>query len=735
MGRSVSGVCTAALLCASLVWTGCGSNPSGNGNNPPPAFVSLSPTPDVSLELGGTQSFTATVRNNRQIQLNLPIFFQSTNPAVVTVASNGLACAGTWDSLSNPQICTPGIVGTAAITAVSKGVSSPPTTVHVHDHIDHITITPVTIPTPSCLSRTQISTYQASAFNQGRDITATVGDFSWQSNNTNVVTLSTTASGLLPGQVQATANVPGTTTISASVSGTNSSPISFETCAVQSIKLRLANSDDTSFTVSSGSKPITATVLDTQGTDISGVQLTWSTSDSATVTVSTSGSASATGKGGSATIIASCLPNAGSPGCNLGFQPSQAIYPQNIIRGTVIPSSTTTTPSTTAVLVSSTGCGTDDNCVTEIVPIDVTKNVPAVPADLPGTPDSLLFNRTGANAFLGADKGLLGTRGLMVVVPSNAATTAPAVSQLTTAPGRILAVSPAGKLVVADTPDSPTVAIVDGAASPPSATLLPIVNANAADFSPDGFRTYIAAGNKLYVFSTQEALKTIAVAGTPNAISFLPIGAFAYVSGEQAGKITVRKTCDNTIARDAAGTQQILSLASTPQFLKALPDNSAIAALDSPGTSISLISVDTTPEGCQPPSGTLPGGLPVVTHGPVASFNLGHGTLDIKQVLFSSDSTKAYIVAANLGTIAVFHFDSKAVSGIQLAGNTLPIQAGITTDGKVIYVIAADDTVHVLDTVTESDTAQIAFPDGLCHAKDNVSQKIPCKPDLIAVKP
>ena len=49
----------------------------------------------------------------------LTIAFASSNPDVLTISNSGVACAGKWDSLSNPIICTPGPAGTAMVTSNS----------------------------------------------------------------------------------------------------------------------------------------------------------------------------------------------------------------------------------------------------------------------------------------------------------------------------------------------------------------------------------------------------------------------------------------------------------------------------------------------------------------------------------------------------------------------------------------------------------------------------------------
>ena len=206
----------------------------------------------------------------------------------MTIATNGLACAGTWDSLTTPQICTPGPVGMAQVTARSHGVSSPPTTVYVHQHIDKIVVSPVTGQTPPtgpCFSKGQSFNYQANAFSRGLDITGTVGPFTWQSVNTDVTTLaiatdSAPVAGLVTGQVKVTAHTPGITSLVASNSNVTSQPLDFTTCAVQSIALAVTGSTTNSINVTSGSgKTVTATVVDTQGNTITGVPLTWSSSN------------------------------------------------------------------------------------------------------------------------------------------------------------------------------------------------------------------------------------------------------------------------------------------------------------------------------------------------------------------------------------------------------------------------------------------------------------------------
>ena len=98
--------------------------------------VTLSPSANFSMDVGSTQVFSATAKNSggqvisAAVQFFVTVPAGSTNPAPISVATNGNTCAGTWDAAV--AICTAGQPGVAIVTAVANGVSSPPTTVYVH---------------------------------------------------------------------------------------------------------------------------------------------------------------------------------------------------------------------------------------------------------------------------------------------------------------------------------------------------------------------------------------------------------------------------------------------------------------------------------------------------------------------------------------------------------------------------------------------------------------------------
>jgi hypothetical protein len=720
MGRSVApafAVFVALLILLVGGLPGCSSGSAVHtASYAVPASLTLAPGPYLSLEIGTYQVFTATALNAAKAAITQPISYLSSNPAVLTVAENGLACAGSWNSLSNPQICTPGGAGVAQVTASAQGVSSPTTTVYVHQHVDNVQVSLLVLPnqpppTNPCFSVGQTSNYQATAFSNGVDITSTVGVFNWQTLVANVATLTTADSLLLPGQVEVTAKTPGLTPLFASIGNVNSVPIYFTTCPVQSITLAVTTSSTTS-------KTIVPTIFDTLGIQITGVPLTWSSSNPGSVSVDTAGVATGASVGGGATIVASCTP----PTCNLGFSPSLPIYPENVVN-LAVPVSGTTTPTST-IYVTSDSCGTTDGCFNMIVPITSPANTLGNFVALAATPNSLVFNGPGSSAYLGTNSGLLGTVGLAVLDPSSNS-----VEQFAGLPGKVLAVSPDGsKVIISDTSpaDGPNRVFVFDTASNTSPTFQ-ITGATAAAFSPDSLKAYIVAGSTLYVYSKVDGLQTIALAAPADDVAFLSEGAFAYVAGGAASALSVWRTCNN-------GRADTVAVPAVPTFIQTLPgaakllppDTSAtfhMLGVDPPG--IDILSVNTTPSGC----------TPAVVDGPVSSFNLGHGNFVPKQLIISQDGSTAYVITSNLNNILVFSIPGQAASAIDLVGNPMPLNAALTADGTLLYVGASDGTVHVVNTSAGGDILQIPFPEGLCQDSSGRPFPITCNPDLIAVKP
>jgi hypothetical protein len=741
MGKFFSAISLVFLIIACVLLPSCGSSsPTTISPEITPTGVSITPGPNVSLEVGKGVAFSVTPAADK-------FTFQSSNTAVVTIATNGQACAGTWNSLTVPTVCTAGNPGISQVTASTLGVTSPPVTIYVHAPITSIAITkvpgqPQTLRT-DCISKGTIHgaekwLFQAAAFNGSSDITQSVGPFLWQSINpgtANIVTLSKPSNGaqgcLLSPQGQClnqqivTATTPGVGQIYASAGPFVGQPISVETCRVNRISIAAAPANDpaiTSFLVNSGtSTTLNATVTDIAGQDVTGVPLTWSTSNPVSVgasSVSTGsvfgsiGTASGSGAGQSS-VIASCTP----PTCNAGIAPTLPIYPQAAFNFDVRSTSSTATSPT--VYATTTGCNTTAaTCTPTLVsvtrPSATSPFVARSPVALLSTPNSLAFDNNGTNAYLGVDSTDFNQKGLMVFTGTNLA-------QIRKAPGKVLAISPdRNSAVVSDTFDSPNLLSICVSCGSTSSTVttLQISGATAAAFSPDSLKAYILAGNKLYVYSKLDPLQTINLGGAASDVAFHPEGGFAYVAGPST-LLTPYRTCDNAPISSAA-----LNTPHSPLLIRPLPDGNTLLVLDPPN--IDLVSITSlTAVAC---TGTITD--------TVNSFDLGEGSFIPTQFFVSPDGSTAYILGnssagpppARIPFVMVFNVNTQTASALSLSNSATPLSASLSPDGTLLFVGADDGTLHVIDTNSGIDTQQVTFPfptNELCFGPGNPATQVP----------
>src|SRR5450755_309 len=249
MQRSGSGILLTLAIIFVLALTGCLGKSSSNPGNGGIVSITLSPGSNLSLNVGGTQVFSASARDSlgRTVvgaDIQFVVVSGTPNaPAPLSIASNGNACAGSWDQ--SVAICSPGTSGIAWVTAVSSGVSSPQTEVFVHQHVDSIQIANAATQPPQydCFSQGQTWQYKGIAYSNTQDITNTVGPFNWSFTNNGVVITTPIVAGSQDNPVyleQTTAKSPGITQLSASISGTTSAPYPFTTCLIQAIHLQIA---------------------------------------------------------------------------------------------------------------------------------------------------------------------------------------------------------------------------------------------------------------------------------------------------------------------------------------------------------------------------------------------------------------------------------------------------------------------------------------------------------------
>lgn len=703
---------------------------------PVPASVSLSPSPNVSLEVGKFVPLTAAAHDSTGASVTETFTFQSSNPSVVTVANNGIACAGAWDSLTAPVVCTPGSTGTAQVTAVANGVTSPPVTVYVHQHVTRVVIQPVpgqpATLSPTCLTRDanhlgpESMLFEAVAYagTSGTiDITPSVGQFSWssttaagQTSTSSSVSLSFPGPNAPLNQEVATAALPGVSSIFATVGGVTSQPLQFTTCLVQSIGLALAPGSSVSLGSGSTAATVNATVTDSIGMDVTGIPLTWTSSYPHAVTAT--GAAGSTVFGGigtvtgsitgQAAVTVSCTP----PSCNGGISPSMPIYPTAALPFHV---TSTTAPPTPSVFVTTTGCaGTTLSCTTRVIPLTESSTATftvGAPVNLPVSPNSFVTGKTSGTSYLGVDSTAAGfsNQGLMIFSGSS-------VSQAGPVFGRVLAISPDSQTVIlSDTIDSPSrVNICKNCAS--LHTIVPIFlpNATAAAFSPDGLKAYIVSGSScpgtastgcLLVYSQVDAPQFIQLSAVPTDAAFIGNGSAGYVA--ESNQTAFLPTCGPSTAASLG------SVSLGAQYLRPLPDGMSLLALTPPVVQTMTATITGPQQVPQNVSGCLaPRGVLNLTNTPGPSSNLGTGPFVPKQFFLSRDGSIAYILAQTMSGgsfpfIIALNVQTGASSQISLSGGAVPLSAGISPGGDQLLVGADDGQVHVIETATGVDTQQV----------------------------
>ncbi len=758
--------------------TGClgkGNNNAGNGGV---QSVTLSPGNMFSLDVGGSQTFSATARNAAGatiLGLNIQFVVVSGSPnaaAPLSLTASGAACAGTWD-VTGTQ-CTPGTPGIALVTAVTEGVSSPTTTVYVHQHIDSIQITQAESQPPphDCFSQGDIWQFQGLAYSNGVDITNTVGPMSWASTNSGVAVPDTNLPLLQQNQVQITAKDPGITQLFASAAGTTSNPFAYTTCLVSYVRLQIQGSDGNSFTTNNGGAvSLKATAVDTLGVQVQNPPLTWSTSNPEVVSFTTAsnstGTNSATARSnlGGAAVTVSCTP----PTCNTGVIPSLPVYASNgkLLNGQTgysaisIDVTSTTKPPTYTAWAATTGCGNQSGCTSAMFSITPnTTNTSPIGSILsvPRTPNSMMFNyQTASRVYLGSDQGLMysDVSGTSPTVTTVSNSTTPCNVALC---GKVLTISNDGKLVVvSDTITVPSQVYIYNSAATSAAPIdliIPGESAVSAAFSPDQLKLFIITNTgKMYVYSTVDALTSVPIATTATDVKFAADGSFAYVAGTPApGKsVSGYAVCNPQVDLGSVNTPGI------PLQLFPSPDGQHVIALDPPNIDIfsssdSQIVVTDGEFSCNNPVASL-GGL--------SSSNLGQGQFIPIYTRLVGNGSQVIVVAQNVPAVLFFDVTNGTTSSVPLSrdgfGPAFPLAASASTDGSQIYVAACDQypnndptqpcsagSVHVVAVgnvnIGQGDFLQVPYINindnnntNMCNGQGGSAPL--CVSDLIAIKP
>jgi hypothetical protein len=432
-----------------------------------------------------------------------------------------------------------------------------------------------------------------------------------------------------------------------------------------------------------GTQNLVADVVDTNGVAIQPT-ITWGATPLGSATVATTPATSTVPTSPVAYTVTSVAPGTAivtatcsAPNCN---QNVGAQYGQNVVTVTTSGSSAPT------VYAASTSSLT-------LASITSSNNAVGTAITLPYTPNSMVSDSAGAKLYLGSNSGLM-----------TVDTATSAVSVTTSIPGTILAVSADGGYLIISNQFLGAVYYYNISNS--TVILAHPVTSSSAAFTPDSKSVSFLTGNVLYYDTTVPTSNTTNLPYTPTAIDLSAQGGLMYITSSAAGAIDVRSTCTQ-------GEWQTLT-ATSPTLVAHIPNGTGAVVADSP--SVDVVN-----------TGTLSTGCPTTAQNTVNSYNLGIGSFNARQIFFSPDSSRAWVIS-NANSVISFNMSSLTPTAITLANGAQAYNGGITNDGAKVYVGGSDNNVHMLSVASGTDSAQIAV--GLKDPNSNV-----VAPNLVVVLP
>jgi sugar lactone lactonase YvrE len=463
MRRFLTLVCLLGLaIPAGVSITGCTRNPAGNYcnglgyglKNTDVANITLEPQiAGLSLAFGQTtqvQSPTATTCKGDSAAIAASqISYGTSNNQLVDISPAGNICAGTWNrntgggiadytycNFPNPQPSTKSLpYGIAYITATADSVTSNPVTVYIHPQISSINLvtTPVSgTATSGCYSQNQQAQLDAQAYysnpTSGQTLLCEPSSSALPECSNSIGTLSFVVGTPSVATINAATNVitaqqPGTTAITANIAQSSSSAGYFSTCPPASIKVALANGNTKGVVTQGVQQNLTTTVTDTQGNPITGLALTYQSTNPIDITASTTGSITPA-FAGVASVNAICEPATCNPAPinELGLNGTGLSISSNPV-DIVVPGTTSNFAWFAA-----------PNQSLYFSSIQLLTGTPGTTVRLPYVPNSMVMDQQGINLYFGSP------RELMVYSTSTNAIA----KQDPTAPGVVLAVAPNG---------------------------------------------------------------------------------------------------------------------------------------------------------------------------------------------------------------------------------------------------------------------------------------------------
>ncbi len=691
--------------------------------------------------------------------------------------TTGRICGGTWNKNSGGGVAdytlceSTGKSGIAYITATANGVSSNPLPVYVHPVVTTVvlgapSIDCATDPATNCSPAATNSNLPASsavacavAFANGccavpvapSDPTAVAYDATGclsqhktgqlaarvlagsGTNQTNVSCLvghlnyTAQSAGIVSIDQNgvATAQQPGATIVNAGVALTGSSAGFFSTCPPVDIALSYPGSTagTTNIIVNqNNTQPITATAVDKNGVQMTGLALEYVSTTPITIPASSNGTVTPVFPG-AASITALCQP----PTCNTAPQSAVGIFGNG--KSVASKSVSITTPGTNSTFLYI--ASTDSQY---LVRVDFTQPNLGAPVRMPYVPTSMVISNDGSTLYLGSSTEL------MVLNALTSAITRQDISVR----GNVLAISPDNSTVVISDPVRKQVYLYSSSGT--VTTTYGGVGTHA-EYSPDSQTVYISAGNEILVHSNFSGWKQIGPATAAGAtVSDVAVTVPA-VGAYFAGPSTIaRGYCPATTitAAPADGPPQVANqfypladtVASNTDRIAATSDGFHIIGASAATATLSDIEVNLAPvlatatalNGSRSPSGgivcPMDGTGLTFSHATAPVALAGIAPSVITGVLPTSDSRLAFITYTGTGGVLPAYQPTNlspagnttgagiagTLTNIPLSGGAIaPVGGTISADNSTVYVgTSGDDLVHIISTGTLTETNAIA---------------------------
>ncbi|MGB6856857.1 MAG: hypothetical protein WBE03_08235 [Terracidiphilus sp.] len=762
--------------------SGCVRNPAGNycnglGYGPKDTDITsiiLQPQiAGISLAYGQTtqvQSPSAYTCKQTPASLGTnQLNYGTSNNQLADISPGGNLCAGTWNRNTgggiadytycyapNPLPSSKGLpyaVGYVYVTADS--VTSNPVAVYIHAPVTAISLATTSLSSSSpqqCFSQNQVAELDTQACYAVTNSSGVTTQYEFCAPPTVTAANYVCAGGLAPGVTSVpscgssigtlnfsvsnssvasiapgtstnplstiTALQPGTTSITATIAQSASSAGYFSTCPPASVKVSLATGATSGVVTQGVSQNLTATVLDTLGNPISGLNLQYESTNPVDIGATGAGTITAAFPG-VGSVYAVCEP----------FSCNPAPINEFGLNGTGLPLSSNpvsiTVPGTTSEYVWYAAPGQSQYFAS----MELLTGNPGSLARLPFVPNSLVMDQDGNNLYFGSARELM-----IYSTASNSLT-----SQNTAVPGVVLAISPNnGELVVNDQIRGVFYIYNTSSGAGTSYGGLGV----AAQWTPDSNTVYIvdsaalggAHTNTLYVYNINLGWSTypLTASGGSQSVAVTVPGIGAYL----AGTPTVAHTwCPSGTVGNNASIQfypQGDSVNLTTSVLGATSNGQHVLGASLNGSSITLddigLAISTTPLCPEATTGAPPNQVETMT--PLTTNPTIDGTVNltgvtnataVNQVVTgtapttNSTATAApiafvtYTTPSTATTAAQLPFYLPQASGAGPVGYvkfadassttppTAPLAGAFSTDNSIFFVsTAGDNEIHFI---------------------------------------